>query len=172
VLDNHNIEVNAGGYLKVWGNTTSQVTAGINVNCQKYQNNQNESTYGLGGYFSPQSFLALAFPLNYHYQDKKIEAKAGVTPGFQTFSQDQTNLYPTDPAAQAQLNALKALDSDVRNYYDSLSKTGFGISAAGSLYYTVSPATRVGGEASYNTFGSYNEFRALVGIRQALGSTK
>jgi cellulose synthase operon protein C len=172
VLDNHNVEVNVGGYLKAWGNAHSQITAGINVNYQKYQNNQNEFTYGLGGYFSPQSFLALAFPVNYHYQKGKFEAKAGVTPGFQTFSQDQTNLYPTDAARQAELDALKALDGDVRNYYDSLSKTGFGISASGSLYYAVSPATRVGGEASYNTFGSYNEFRALLGIRQALGSTK
>ena len=60
----------------------------------------------------------------------------------------------------------------MRNYYDSLSKTGFGISATGSLYYTLSPATRVGGEVSYNTFGSYNEFRSMVGIRQSLGSTK
>jgi hypothetical protein len=55
----------------------------------------------------------------------------------------------------------------VRNYYDSLSKTGFGMSAQGSLYYKISPATRVGGEVSYNTFGTYDEFRSMLGIRQA-----
>lgn len=172
VLANHNVEVNAGGYIKAWGNDRAQLTAGVNVNYQAYGNNQNQFTYGQGGYFSPQSFLALSFPINYHYQYRKVEAKAGVTPGFQSFSQNQTDLYPTDAAAQATLNAAKAADSDVRNYYDSLSKTGFGISATGSLYYTLSPATRVGGEVSYNTFGSYNEFRSMVGIRQSLGSTK
>jgi tetratricopeptide (TPR) repeat protein len=172
VAANHNVEVNAGGYLKAWGNQYSQVTAGVNVNYQKYGNNQNEFTWGLGGYFSPQSFLALAFPVNYHYQRDKLDAKVGVTPGFQSFSQDQTNLYQLDNSGQAALNAAKSANSDVRNFYDSLSKTGFGMSASGSLYYTLSPATRVGGEASYNTFGSYNEVRALLGIRQALGSTK
>lgn len=172
VLDNHNLEVNVGGYLRAWSNENSQITAGINVNYQAYGNNQNQFTYGQGGYFSPQSFLALAFPINYHYQKGKIDAKAGVTPGFQSFSQDKTDLYPTDTAMQANLNALKATDSDVRNYYDSLSKTGFGMSASGSLYYTLTPATRVGGEISYNTFGNYNELRSMVGIRQALGSAK
>lgn len=172
VAANHNVEVNVGGYLKAWGDRYSQLTAGVNVNYQKYGNNQNEFTWGLGGYFSPQSFLALAFPVNYHYQRDKLDAKVGVTPGFQSFSQDQTNLYQLDNPGQAALNAAKAADSDVRNYYDSLSKTGFGMSASGSLYYAVTPATRVGGEASYNTFGSYNEVRALLGIRQALGSTK
>jgi len=60
----------------------------------------------------------------------------------------------------------------VRNYYDSLSKTGFGMSAQTSLYYRIGPATRVGGEVSYNTFGNYDEFRSMLGIRQSLGSTK
>jgi hypothetical protein len=170
VLDNHNVEVNAGGYIKAWGNDRSQLTAGVNVNYQAYGNNQNQFTYGQGGYFSPQSFLALSFPINYHYQYRKVEAKAGVTPGFQSFSQNQTDLYPTDAAAQATLNAAKAADNDVRNYYDSLSKTGFGISATGSLYYTLSPATRVGGEVSYNTFGSYNEFRSMVGFVRLWGA--
>ena len=95
-----------------------------------------------------------------------------MTPGFQSYLEDQANLYPTDPSAQALLDTLKAKDSDVRNYYDSLSQTGFAWSASGSAYYRISPLTRVGGEVSYNTFGSFDEFRALVGIRQSLGGGK
>jgi hypothetical protein len=56
VLDNHNVEVNAGGYIKAWGNDRSQLTAGVNVNYQAYGNNQNQFTYGQGGYFSPRAF--------------------------------------------------------------------------------------------------------------------
>ena len=40
-----------------------------------------------------------------------------------------------------------------------------------SIYYKLSPTTRIGGEASYNTFGSYDEFRSLLGVRQNFGST-
>ena len=70
------------------------------------------------------------------------------------------------------IDALKTQDSDVRARYDSLSKTGFALSAEGSLYYQISPSTRIGGEASYNTFGSYDELRSTIGIRQSLGATK
>ncbi|WP_241127218.1 cellulose biosynthesis protein BcsC [Novosphingobium terrae] len=172
VRDNHNVEVNVGGYLRAWHTEHSNLSAGINVNYQAYGNNQNEFTWGSGGYFSPQSFLAIGFPINYTYEKNRLTAKAGVTPGFQTFSQNQTNLYPTDDALQGTLNTLKAQDSDVRNYYDSLSKTSFGMSAQGSLYYAVSPATRIGGEISYNSFGTYDEVRATLGLRQTLGSSK
>ena len=92
-----------------------------------------------------------------------------MAPGYQSYSQDQVNVYPTDPAAQAVLDGLKAQNSDVRSYYDSLSKTGFALSADGSIYYRVSPSTRVGGEMSINTFGSYDEFKSLIGIKQSLG---
>ncbi|MBB3955411.1 cellulose synthase subunit BcsC-related outer membrane protein [Novosphingobium sediminicola] len=172
VLSNRNVEVNVGGYMQAWRDEHSSITAGMNINYQSYANNQNQFTWGQGGYFSPQSFLALSFPIRYAYQKGNLDLKVAGTPGFQSFSQNRTDLYPGDPAAQATLNALKAANSDVRNYYDSLSKTGFGMSAQTSLYYRIGPATRVGGEVSYNTFGNYDEFRSMLGIRQSLGNTK
>ena len=172
VPTNHNIEANLGGYLRVAHSEHGNLTAGMNVNYQAYGNDQDYFTYGHGGYFSPQSFLSIGFPINYTYQSKRLDIKGSFTPGFQSFLQNQVNLYPTDPAAQGELDALKAQDNDVRNYYDSLSKTGFALAAAGSAYYRITPSTRFGGEVSYNTFGSYDELRAMLGIRQSFGSTK
>jgi Tfp pilus assembly protein PilF len=172
VQSNHNVEANAGAYLRLHHTEHSNLSAGFNLNYQSYANDQDYFTYGMGGYFSPQSFLSIGFPINYTFHNDKLDIKGSLTPGFQSFLQDQANLYPTDPTAQALLNSLKAKDSDVRNYYDSLSQTGFAYSAAGSIYYRVAPLTRVGGEVSYNTFGSFDEFRALLGIRQSLGSSK
>jgi hypothetical protein len=175
VQSNHNVEANVGAYLRLHHTEHSNLTAGFNLNYQSYANDQDYFTYGMGGYFSPQSFLAVGFPINYTFHNDRFDIKGSATPGFQSFLQDQANLYPTDPTdptAQAVLDTLKAKDSDVRSYYDSLSETGFAWSAAGSIYYRVAPLTRVGGEVSYNTFGSFDEFRALLGIRQALGSSK
>lgn len=169
---NHNVEVNGGGYLNVMQGTNSKLTAGVNFNYQKYANNQDEFTYGAGGYFSPQRFVAIGFPVNYTLTKGKLEVKASATPGFQSFSQAKTNVYTTDASAQASLDAMKADDSDVRNYYDSLSKTGFGVSTSAQAWYSIGQNTKIGGEASYNTFGNYNEVRMMLGIRQALGSGK
>ncbi|WP_430098662.1 cellulose synthase subunit BcsC-related outer membrane protein [Novosphingobium resinovorum] len=110
-------------------------------------------------------------PVNYTMQDARWDVAASFTPGFQSYKEDQTAIYPTDDTAQAELNALKAENSDVRSYFDSLSKTGFALSAQGSLYYKITPNTRIGGELGYNTFGSYDEFRSILGVRQSFGST-
>lgn len=170
VRDNNGIEANAGGYLRVLSTSQSKLSVGLNVNYQKYDNSQNYFTYGHGGYFSPQDFLSVSFPVTYALDTSSLELKASVSPGYQSYSQDEVPLYPTDAAAQAELDRLKLLNTDVRSVYDSISKTGFAVAADASLYYRVGPSTRVGGEASYNTFGSYKEFRSSLGVRQTFGT--
>lgn len=172
VRDNESVEVNLGGYLRAFTGARSSFTAGLNLNYQSYDNNQNYFSFGHGGYFSPQNFLSVGFPLRYAFKDEKLDIKASVTPGFQSYDQDEVALYPTDPAAQAQLDALKLLNSDVRSVYDGLSKTGFAMSADASIYYNIDPTTQIGGLANYNSFGSYNEFRSMLGVRKNFGSVK
>lgn len=169
VADNHGIQVNVGGYLRIYRATRSSLTVGVNANYQQFGNNQNYFTFGHGGYFSPQSFLSVSFPLRYAMRGERLDVDASIVPGYQSYDQGSSLLYPTDPAAQGQLDSLKAQNDDVRSRFDSISKTGFGISAGGSVYYRVSPGTRIGGELNLNTFGDYNEFKSLIGIRQQLG---
>lgn len=172
VVRNDGFEANVGGYLQVMRGPRSTLKVGLNVNYQKYDKSQNTFTFGNGGYFSPQSFLSIGFPVNYTLDTDRLTVRANLTPGFQSYSEDESAIYPTDSAAQAQLDALKALNSDVRSYYDSTSKTGFALNAGGSVYYRVGANTQIGGEASYNTFGSYDELRSVLGVRQTFGSTK
>ncbi|CAN5883670.1 cellulose biosynthesis protein BcsC [soil metagenome] len=172
VIENRGWQANVGGYMPIVRDSRSVLTGGLNLNWQSFLNNQNYFTYGHGGYFSPQSFLSVGLPIRYSYDSPRIEGRLGVTPGYQSFEQDRAPIYPTDPAGQAVLDGLKAQNTDVRSYYDSLSKTGFAFSADGSLYYRVSPSTQVGGSFSVNTFGSYDEYRSSIGIRQTLGGER
>jgi tetratricopeptide (TPR) repeat protein len=172
VAENSGFEANIGGYLRAMKTRHSTLTVGLNVNYQGYKNSQNAFTYGNGGYFSPHSFIGIGIPINYAYKDDRLAVNASLTPGFQSYSQRQSALYPTDPAAQADLDALKALDSDVRANYDALSKTGFAMAADVSAWYRVGPNTQVGGEVSYNSFGSYSELRPSLGIKQDFGGGK
>ncbi|OHD00437.1 MAG: hypothetical protein A3H25_17385 [Sphingomonadales bacterium RIFCSPLOWO2_12_FULL_63_15] len=172
VRRNRGVQVNLGGYMPFYRGDNSVLTGGVNVNYQSFDNNQNFFTFGHGGYFSPQSFLSVSFPVRYSYDKDKLQIRGNAAPGYQSFNQDQVALYPTDPAGQDLLDSLKAQNSDVRSFYDSISKTGFALSADGSIYYRVSPGTRVGGEIGINTFGTYDEFKSLIGIRQSLGGAK
>ncbi|WP_408590131.1 cellulose synthase subunit BcsC-related outer membrane protein [Novosphingobium sp.] len=171
---NRGIEANLGGYTRLTGGEHSSLTAGFNLNYQTYRNQQNFFTFGQGGYFSPKSFFSVSFPVQYSLNTTSLDLKAGLTPGFQSYSQKETLLYPTaeQTVAQANLDNLKVTNSDVRSRYDAASKTGFALSADASAYYKIGAATQIGGEASFNSFGSYDEFRSLIGIRQSFGSTK
>ncbi|GGZ00668.1 cellulose synthase [Novosphingobium colocasiae] len=171
VANNDGFEINVGGYMRAHRTAHSSLSVGLNVNYQKYDNSQNTFTWGNGGYFSPQSFLSVGFPINYALDTDKLTVRASLTPGFQSYSEDSSPLYPTDPALQGELDALKAENEDVRSRYDSLSKTGFALNAQASAYYRIAPNTQVGGDISYNTFGSYDELRSMIGVRQSFGST-
>lgn len=169
VLKNHSIQMNVGGYLRAYRDANSALTVGINANYQNYDNNQNYFSLGQGGYFSPQSFLSVSFPVRYTYRKNALEVAGNLVPGYQSYSQHSAPLFPKDTDAQARLDALKLLNSDVRARYDSISKTGFGISAGGSAYYQIGVGTRIGGEMNLNTFGEYKEFRSQLGIKRQLG---
>lgn len=169
VRDNDSIEVNAGGYLRAWQKAHMSALVGFNVNYQNYSNNQNYFTYGHGGYFSPQSFLSVSFPVRFWSVNGPVSVQASLAPGYQSYDQPGEPVYPADAAAQGQLDDLKTLNSDVRSRYDSLSKTGFGLSASGSVYYQVSSNTKLGGELNINTFGEYKEYKTLFGLKQVVG---
>lgn len=169
VRKNNSVQLNAGGYLRAYRDATSTLTVGINANYQDYDNNQNYFSFGQGGYFSPQSFLSVSFPVRYAYREKQLEIDGNIVPGYQSYSQDSSPIFPTDVAAQDWLDSRKQANSKVRARFDSVSKTGFGISAGGSAYYQIGDGTRVGGELNVNTFGEYKEFRSQLGIRRQIG---
>ena len=169
VANNDSLQGNVGGYLLLHQGANDRIVAGANLNYQAYDNNQNNFTFGHGGYFSPQTFLAVSFPLRYIHTSDRLEVELQAAPGYQSFDQDQTAIYPTDGAAQAQLDALKRINTDVRSYYDALSQTGFAFSGRGRATYQVSPRTRIVGDLGYDTFGIFNEFTSTIGIRQQLG---
>jgi Tfp pilus assembly protein PilF len=170
VANNDSLQGNVGGYLLLHQGANDRIIAGANLNYQAYDNSQNNFTFGHGGYFSPQTFLAVSFPLRYIHTSDRLEVELQAAPGYQSFDQDQTAIYPTDAAAQSQLDALKQINTDVRSYYDALSQTGFAFSGRGRATYQVSPRTRIVGDLGYDTFGIFNEFTSTIGIRQQLGS--
>lgn len=173
VRKNSSYQVNIGGYLRAYRSASSTLSIGANINYQAYDNNQNYFSFGHGGYFSPQSFVSLSFPMHF---DTKFgsgwKAKIDFAPGYQSYKQDAVALYPTDLAAQAKLDALKAQDSDVRSYYDSISKTGFGYALDAGIDYQFGANTLLGGDIKVNTFGNYKEFQTMLHLKQVIGSAE
>jgi hypothetical protein len=171
VRSNREIEGNIGGYLRIYHTTSTTVTAGANLNYQSYDNDQNYFSFGHGGYFSPQSFVSVAFPIHYKMDHGKWQLGVDLAPGFQSYQEDEAPVYPTLASAQTQLETLKHLNSDVRAGYDSLSKSGFAFAGSATGSYRVGLATKIGGEIKYDSFGAYKEFQTMLSIKQSLGKS-
>ena len=169
VQDNNAIEMNLGGYRRLYTGDQLNVTAGLAMNYQAFDENLSYFTLGHGGYFSPQSFVSLAFPVDVRWQSGDWTINANITPGYQTYQQDMALLYPLDPTAQGQLDALKLLNNDVRSYYDSQNRSGFAFSGGLEVWQRLG-TTSIGGEARMNTFGNYDEYRMELKIKQPFGS--
>ena len=170
VRGNDRLQANAGGYLQAMATANSVLTVGINGNYQAYDNNQNNFSFGHGGYFSPQNFLSVSLPVRYRYAKDALKVTGYFSPGYQSYEQDAEPFYPTDPAAQGELDALAMLNSDVTARHKASSETGFGVNLGGSFWYDLNGQTRIGGELDLNTFGEYNEVKTVFGLKQSLGA--
>jgi hypothetical protein len=169
VPNNSSIQTNVGGYLAAWRNDTSSLTAGVNVNYQRYDNNQNYFSYGHGGYFSPQSYISVGFPVRYKVNSGPLNVDLSVSPGYQTYRQDEARVFPNEPGLQGTLDSLKARDNTVLARYLERDESGFGIALQGAAWYRLNSGTSIGGDLRLNTFGDYSEAQAMVRLRQSLG---
>lgn len=169
VGDNDSYQVNLGGYIRPYRQGETLLQVGFNLNQQGYDNNQNFSSLGHGGYFSPKSFTSLTAPIGLSGKWGSWRFKGDVAPGYQTYSQAGAAYFPQDVALQTELNALAAQDTDVFARYLPQSASGFGIAGGVAADYQFRPGTQMGGVVRFNTFGDYNETSISVSVRQSLG---
>ena len=169
VASNTSYQVNLGGYIRPYRRGETVLQVGFNLNQQGYDNNQNFSSLGHGGYFSPKSFTSLTAPVGLSGKWGAWRFKADIAPGYQTYSQAGAAYFPQDSALQIELNALAAQDTDVFARYLPQSASGFGVAGGIAADYQFRPGTQMGGILKFNTFGDYNETSISVSVRQSLG---
>ena len=169
VADNAAVQLNLGAYSRLYEGENLKLQAGAKLNYQAFDENQSHFAYGHGGYFSPQSFISLALPVNLRWEEGDWSLLAEIAPGYQTYQLDEAEVYPTDPEAQGQLVGLKLLNDDARAFFESESHSGFAFSAGLELWRRLG-ATQIGGEARMNTFGNYDEYRMTLKLKQAFGA--
>ena len=150
-LSNTRIDGNAGAY---WHVLTSpehgDLTLGANFFGMHYANNQDAFTFGMGGYFSPQTYILANVPINWmgHWQTRWHYTVNGAL-GVEAFEQSSAPLWPF--AAQKALEVsqgnpmLPALTS-VKPNYDLKSEVA----------YQVSPHLFAGFNVAANNTRDYN----------------
>ena len=105
-FEGENVANNLGGQYglslswKIHRTAAEEVTTGIGLFAMNYDKDQSHFTFGQGGYFSPELFLAAGIPITWvHHADRlttRLEGEIGVD----WFRQNASPFYPTDQALE------------------------------------------------------------------------
>ncbi|WP_380182690.1 cellulose synthase subunit BcsC-related outer membrane protein [Kalamiella sp. sgz302252] len=169
VASNQSLNGTAGAYVRPYHDDNSELKTGISMSWMDYSKNLSYYSYGQGGYFSPQDFVAVSFPVDWSKNYDDLKVKVGGSVGYQSYSQDRSAYFPTDPAKQAQLQSYYDAGYATEAYYAGGSKNGIGYNLHAGADYKVNKDVTVGGQLGYDTFGDYNESTAQLYFRYMLG---
>jgi len=170
VPSNTSVNGSAGVYFRPFYAADRELKAGINMNYMNFDKNLSYFSYGQGGYFSPQDYISVSFPVDYTQKFDNWKLGLGASVGYQSYSQDESPYFPTDKAMQNQLEDYVARGFAKEDHYKGSSENGLGYTLRASTDYKLNKDMTIGGQVGYDTFGDYNESTASLYFRYLLGN--
>lgn len=158
VASNNGYQLAVGAYTRAIQSAERLLQLGVHIQGMSFDKNLGHFTFGHGGYFSPQDYLSIAYPINYQERRGRWEVSANLAPGYQNFSRDRVAYFPTDRESQAVLDIYSALGAIPSSYYAADDESGFGISLGGKARYRISPTFSAEVSLGYSNFGDYEDY--------------
>lgn len=169
VKANTRAELGSGIYWYLLNDDSRMLTAGLSLTGIGYDNNQNNFTYGNGGYFSPQNFFSLAVPLSWAQRTERWTYALRGSVGVQHIKQDSAPYFPNDKDMQRNLEQVSAtaaaLGVDIPTRFDGSSSTGIGYSLYGAAEYRLGRNFSLGGELGINNAQDYRQWNGGMYLR-------
>ncbi|AVF36379.1 cellulose biosynthesis protein BcsC [Rahnella sikkimica] len=169
VKSNQSVSANAGLYIRPYRYDDRELKTGINVGYMNFDKNLSYYSYGQGGYFSPQNYVSVSFPVEYTQKYDDWDLKLSGSVGYQSYSQDKSAYFPNNADLQKQLEELVNAGYGTEAYYAGKTQNGIGWSAGVGGNYHLNKNMQIGGQVGYDTFGDYNESTAQVYFRYLMG---
>jgi tetratricopeptide (TPR) repeat protein len=178
VEDNSRGELGGGLYMHILRGTGSTLTAGLNLGVMSYDKNLSFFTYGHGGYFSPQHYVSLAFPVDWSGRSNRLAWRVNASLGVQSFTQDAAPYFPTDGvrqnasyAAAGAASGLNLTNAGFNGTYPSSTETGVAYNFAGALEYQLAPQLYLGGALGLNNAQNYRQLTGSIYLRYMFGTS-
>ena len=169
VATNNSLNATAGAYVRPFHTDDRELKVGMSLSWMDFSKNLSYFSYGQGGYFSPQDYVAFSFPVDFTRKFDDLSVKIGGSAGYQSYSQDRSAYFPNDPSLQAQLESYAASGAVKSAYYSGDSKSGIGYNLHAGADYKVNKDVTIGGQLGYDTFGDYSESTAQLYFRYLFG---
>jgi tetratricopeptide (TPR) repeat protein len=140
----------------------TELTAGVDLVYFAFDKNLRHFTYGQGGYYSPQSYTAINFPVDYRSKIGDFSYRVGGTIGYVNWRENDSDLYPNNPDMQARAVALSRTDPTVSARYPGQSTSGLIGGLRGDVDYAITPRLSLGGAFRYDKAANFDETRILL----------
>ncbi|AQH01282.1 cellulose synthase [Burkholderia sp. KK1] len=164
VATNNAVKGGGGIYTRIIKDADQTLTIGANTTLMHYDKNLSYFTYGQGGYFSPQQYVILNFPVEYTGRSGLFTYDLKGSIGVQHYRQDASNYFPTNSTYQA-IAAGSGAAPDAGAVYPGQSKTGVSYSLNATGEYQLAPQLAFGATASFGNAYQYREWLAAVYVR-------
>ncbi|AVP56384.1 cellulose biosynthesis protein BcsC [Pulveribacter suum] len=175
VRSNYRAELGGGMYWRIHRSSDAAFTAGLNFTGLAYDKNLRYFTYGHGGYFSPQQFLAMSVPFDWAQRSGRLSYQIKGALGVQYFKEDAAPYFPTSrsrqsTAAQAasDAEAFGEVGGNTTAIYPGQSKTGLGYNLGMAMEYQLHPQLFIGSHLSLDNARNYRQFTGGLYLRYAL----
>ncbi|MBO1075917.1 cellulose synthase subunit BcsC-related outer membrane protein [Roseomonas marmotae] len=168
VAGNSRFDLGGGIGWTVLRQPDQELMLGFDVRYAEYEKNLRYFTLGHGGYFSPQSYVAAVVQADWRKQIGDLRLRLGGALGWQNYHEDDSPVFPTDPALQGQLAFAAAGDGTLNSRYPSRDGSGAVGSLRAEAEYNITPQLRIGAYATYDRAGDWNQATGMVRLRYAL----
>lgn len=178
--DGRNVETNYQGLLgsgmfrRFRTAPNHGLTVGINLSVFGFDDNRRYFTFGHGGYFSPQTFIAATVPLQWKGVSGRMSWNVGAALGFQSFREDGAAYYPGFDGLQEALEQLADSLADpepgdpeviLQTGYAGQRNSGVAYSFNALTEYRLAPRVTVGGLFAVDNARDFREVQAQGYVR-------
>ena len=167
VQANNRFRLMAGGYWRIINTENRVLSLGLTGMRWRFSENAGEFTYGHGGYFSPQHYRSVSFPLVFGERTARFSYMLRAAVSTSRSETDSAPFYPTDAALQADAQARVGI-TDIDPQYSSSVGAGRGYSVAAAFEYQVRPNVFIGGRAEIERSRNFEPNRVTAYLRIAL----
>jgi hypothetical protein len=163
VADNAELDALLGAYFRPLKTDYWTLRVGVSAFYAGYDKNLSGYTWGQGGYFSPQDFEGIGFPLEITGSYGQWSYLFAPTLGTQHFNSKSSPIFPITPAAQLTMQALSPSNAFNSGQHGGW---GFGFNIKGQVEYAVDKTLSFGIAGSANNSNNYDEGIVQVYLRK------
>jgi len=171
VRDNQFVGVRLSSSWKLFARPELRTDAGVTVNYWNYQRNLSNYTFGSGGYYSPQSYVSVAMPIELAGRRAGWTYKARVAVSYSVSQVSTIAFYPGDAALQAAAASVPLPSGYSSPYFPGYHSTGFAFSAYAAAERQVTGGLVVGVMLDIDRTDFYHPTTVEIYLRHAFGSS-